>query len=82
LACVSTDISGVPELLSPDETGLLVPTENPIALAQALERLIRDPLLRARLGDAAEWRVRANFDHLTSIGQLKELFERDWRAAE
>ncbi|TGV64101.1 colanic acid biosynthesis glycosyltransferase WcaL, partial [Mesorhizobium sp. M00.F.Ca.ET.149.01.1.1] len=26
LACVSTDISGVPELLSPDETGLLVPT--------------------------------------------------------
>ncbi|RVD40678.1 colanic acid biosynthesis glycosyltransferase WcaL, partial [Mesorhizobium sp. M4A.F.Ca.ET.020.02.1.1] len=31
LACVSTDISGVPELISPDETGLLVPTEHPIA---------------------------------------------------
>jgi glycosyltransferase involved in cell wall biosynthesis len=82
LACVSTDISGVPELLSPDETGLLVPTENPIALAQALERLIRDPVLRARLGDAAERRVRGNFDHMASIGQLKELFEREWRAAE
>ncbi|MDX8495189.1 glycosyltransferase [Mesorhizobium sp. VK22B] len=81
LACVSTDISGVPELLSPDETGLLVPTENPIALAQALERLIRDPVLRARLGDAAERRVRGNFDHIASIGQLKELFERGWRAA-
>jgi len=81
LACVSTDISGVPELLSPDETGLLVPTENPIALAQALERLIRDPVLRARLGDAAERRVRGNFDHVASIGQLKELFEREWRAA-
>ncbi|WP_192250733.1 glycosyltransferase [Mesorhizobium silamurunense] len=82
LACVSTDISGVPELLSPDETGLLVPTENPIALAQALERLIRDPVLRARLGDAAERRVRGNFDHMASIGQLKELFEREWRAAD
>jgi len=82
LACVSTDISGVPELLSPDETGLLVPTENPIALAQALERLIRDPVLRARLGDAAERRVRGNFDHTASIGQLKELFEREWRAAD
>jgi glycosyltransferase involved in cell wall biosynthesis len=82
LACVSTDISGVPELLSPNETGLLVPTENPIALAQALERLIRDPMLRARLGDAAERRVRGNFDHMASIGQLKELFEREWRAAE
>ncbi|TIX35861.1 MAG: glycosyltransferase, partial [Mesorhizobium sp.] len=76
LACVSTDISGVPELLLPDETGLLVPTENPIALAQALERLIRDPVLRDRLGDAAERRVRGNFDHMASIGQLKELFER------
>lgn len=82
LACVSTDISGVPELLSSDETGLLVPTENPTALAQALERLIRDPVLRARLGDAAERRVRGNFDHMASIGQLKDLFEREWRAAE
>ncbi|CAN7676523.1 glycosyltransferase family 4 protein [Mesorhizobium sp. LjRoot246] len=81
LACVSTDISGVPELISADETGLMVPTENPIALAQALERLIRDPVLRARLGDAAERHVRGNFDHMASIGQLKELFEREWRAA-
>jgi glycosyltransferase involved in cell wall biosynthesis len=82
LACVSTDISGVPELLSPDETGLLVPAENPRALAQALERLIRDPALRTRLGDAAERRVRGHFDHMSSIGQLKELFEQEWRAAE
>ena len=82
LACVSTDISGVPELLSSDETGLLIPSENPAALAQALERLIRDPALRARLGDAAERRVRGNFDHMASIGQLKDLFEREWRAAE
>lgn len=82
LACVSTDISGVPELLSSDETGLLIPSEDPAALAQALERLIRDPVLRARLGDAAERRVRGNFDHMASIGQLKDLFEREWRAAE
>ncbi|RVC58633.1 colanic acid biosynthesis glycosyltransferase WcaL, partial [Mesorhizobium sp. M00.F.Ca.ET.038.03.1.1] len=44
--------------------------------------LIRDPVLRARLGDAAERRVRGNFDHTASIGQLKELFEREWRAAD
>ncbi|WFP76125.1 glycosyltransferase [Mesorhizobium sp. WSM4906] len=81
LACVSTDVSGVPELLLADETGLLVPTEDPVALARALERLIRDPVLRARLGDAAEQRVRGNFDHTASIGQLKELFEREWGAA-
>ncbi|TIT83847.1 MAG: glycosyltransferase family 4 protein, partial [Mesorhizobium sp.] len=60
----------------------LVPTEHPIALAQALERLIRDPLLRARLGEAAEGRVRSNFDHMASIGQLKQLFQQEWQAAE
>ncbi len=82
LACVSTNISGVPELLSPDETGLLVPSENPIALALALERLIRDPVLRTRLGAAAERRVRSHFDHTASIGQLKQLFQQEWQAAE
>ncbi len=82
LACVSTNISGVPELLSPDETGLLVPMDNPIALALALERLIRDPALRVRLGEAAERRVREHFDHTASIGQLKQLFQQEWQAAE
>ncbi|NGN42870.1 glycosyltransferase [Mesorhizobium sp. CGMCC 1.15528] len=82
LACVSTDVSGVPELLSPEETGLLVPPEDPVALAKALERLIRDPALRGRLGEAAEHTVRHHFDHVSSIDQLKELFEREWQAAE
>ena len=82
LACVSTNVSGVPELLAHDETGLLAPPEDPAALARALERAIREPALRARLGDAAERRVRDHFDHMSSIDELKELFEREWRAAE
>jgi glycosyltransferase involved in cell wall biosynthesis len=80
LACVSTDISGVPELLTHEENGMVVPPEDPQALAQALERMIREPALRKRLGDAAERRVRRHFDHLSSIGQLKTLFEREWQA--
>ena len=80
LACVSTDISGVPELLTHEENGMVVPPEDPQALAQALERMIREPALRKRLGDAAEQRVRRHFDHLSSIGQLKTLFEREWQA--
>jgi hypothetical protein len=51
--------------LSPDETGLLVPTENPIALAQALERLIRDPCYAPPQRTAAA--QRCNFDHMTSM---------------
>ncbi|APG88648.1 glycosyltransferase (plasmid) [Sinorhizobium americanum CCGM7] len=81
LACVSTRVSGIPELLEDDENGLVVPPEDPRALAAALERLIRDPVLRRRLGTAAERRVRAEFDHHSSVSQLSDLFESEWRRA-
>ncbi|OAP39821.1 colanic acid biosynthesis glycosyltransferase WcaL [Sinorhizobium glycinis] len=79
LACVSTRVSGIPELLNNDENGLVVPPEDPRALAAALERLIRDPALRRRLGAAAERRVRADFDHHSSVSQLSGLFKSEWR---
>lgn len=81
LVCVSTNISGIPELLRDGENGFVVPSEDPKALAAAIESLIRDPALRKRLGEAAEQRVRSEFDHHTSIRQLKTLFENEWQAA-
>jgi glycosyltransferase involved in cell wall biosynthesis len=81
LCCVSTAVSGVPELLEDGRNGLLVPPDDPAALAAALERAMRDPALRRRLGSAAETRVREHFDHRTSIGFLGSLFERAWNAA-
>ncbi|WP_353643180.1 glycosyltransferase family 4 protein [Mesorhizobium sp. WSM2239] len=79
LTCVSTDVSGVPELLADGENGLVVPPDDPAPLAGALERAIRDPALRKRLGEAAEKRVRGYFDHMSSIRQLEALFEEEWR---
>ncbi len=52
LACVSTTVSGIPELIEHERTGLLVPPRSPAALAAALLRLIEDPGLRRTLGDA------------------------------
>lgn len=74
LPCLSTTISGVPELIRDDDNGLLVPPEDPEALALALQRLIRDPALRVRLSDAACDRVNTAFDHHASIRQLTVLF--------
>ncbi len=81
LVCISTNISGVPELLIDGENGFVVPPEDPQAFAEALETAIRDPDLRKRLGVAAEHRVRTEFDHHASIHQLKHLFEQEWQAA-
>lgn len=78
LACISTTVSGVPELIMDGQNGLLVPQNDPKALAGALERAMRDPALRERLGRAAETRVRRHFDHLSSVRQLRDLFRQAW----
>ncbi|WP_028732700.1 glycosyltransferase [Rhizobium leguminosarum] len=81
LVCLSTEVSGVPELLKNGENGLVVPPEDPALLARALEAAIRDPALRKRLGDAAENQVREHFDYHSSIRQLTGLFEAEWQKA-
>lgn len=62
LSVVASRLSAIPELVGDGETGLLVPPDDRDALAAALERLIGDPALRRRLGDAGERKVRARFD--------------------
>jgi glycosyltransferase involved in cell wall biosynthesis len=74
LACISTSISAIPELIEQGVTGLLVPPNDPTALAEALERLIRDPVKRARLGAAGERRVRSVFSMEAGIDLLAARF--------
>lgn len=78
LACLGTGISGIPEFIRDEETGLLVPPEDAPALAAALARLIGDPALRARLGAAAAARVREEFDAAPGIARLARLFRAAW----
>ncbi len=81
LPCISTSVSGVPELLSMAKTGWWCRRTTRQRLQAALEKMIRDPALRSRLGDAAEQRVREHFDHEASIDQLGWLFEDEWQKA-
>jgi glycosyltransferase involved in cell wall biosynthesis len=61
LPVVATRVGGVPELVVEGETGLLVPPSDPAALAAALQRLLDEPELRARLGAAGRARVQEHF---------------------
>lgn len=55
LACVATDCpSGPGEILTHGKNGLLVPPENPNALAQGISSLMADPNLRSKLGTQAK----------------------------
>lgn len=74
LACIATNISGIPELIRDNETGLLVPPENVAALAHALAALIRDPARRATLAAAGFARVRSQFAMHAGIDDLARRF--------
>jgi glycosyltransferase involved in cell wall biosynthesis len=58
---VATPVGGTPELVTDDETGLLVPPRDPQALADALRRVLDDPDLARRLGEAGRARVAERF---------------------
>jgi len=51
-AVITTDMPGCRDAVEPDVSGLLVPARNAKALAQAMERLIEDDVLRQRMGRA------------------------------
>jgi len=74
LPCVATDVSGIPELIEDGVTGLLVAPRDRDALARALARLVGDPALRARLGEAGRERTLRDFSLERGIDRLVERF--------
>ena len=75
-ACVATDVVGVREVIRHGETGWLVPENDAPALADALERLLRDPALAARLGAAARGQAEREFGSALMLERYRTLLER------
>ena len=75
-AAVGVDIDGTPEVVIHEETGLLVPLNDPQALARALARLAGDAVLRCRLGRAGAERCRTMFDWRVMVDDLERLYAR------
>ncbi len=74
LACISTAVSAIPELIVDGETGLLVPPGEAAPLAAAIERLARAPMERECLAIAGMQRVRRVFSHHEGINDLARRF--------
>ncbi len=60
--CVATPVTGIPEVVEHERTGLLVPEHAPADLAAAVGRLLDDAALRTRLATAARHRIETDFD--------------------
>jgi len=74
LACVSTRLSGIPELIEDGATGLLVAAGATDELAEALLTLIADPALRRRLGEAGYKRTTREFSLDAGVDRLAARF--------
>ena len=72
---VATAAPGTTEVVTPDETGLLVPVRDHPALAQAIRRVIAEPELAHRLGAAGRARVEAEFRAETMVARFAALYE-------
>lgn len=72
---VATRVGGVPEIVEHERTALLVAPEDPAALAAAIERVLRDPELAARLS-AAGRAAAEGFDWTAIAGQYRDIYRR------
>ncbi len=71
---VATDVPGCRDVVTHEGNGLLVPAKNAEALASAILRLLRDPMLAAKLGKGGRDRAERDFDEQVMIRKLMELY--------
>jgi glycosyltransferase involved in cell wall biosynthesis len=71
---VVSNMGGLPEVVENENTGIVVPPRDVHATAAAIERLVLDPDLRARMGRAGRERVRHLYDWDRNVTQMMEIY--------
>ncbi len=70
----ATDVSGIPEIVEHESTGMICPPGNPAALAANIYRLLTDQELRGRIIPEARNRVEQIFDNVKEIRKLARVY--------
>jgi glycosyltransferase involved in cell wall biosynthesis len=76
IPCIASRITGIPELIQDGIDGLLVTPSDAPELAAAIARLMDDPVLRRRLGEAARRRILADYDLARNTAAFARILER------
>jgi len=71
---VATRVGGIPELVAPGETGILVQPRDPPAVAGAIIDLLQDPELRSRFGAAGRLAAECKFSLRSNLGILMRTY--------
>lgn len=74
LPAVATRVAGIPEIVRHGRTGLVVPPDDPVALARALKSLLGEQAVCDRYGRAARVWIERRFDRRHALPRLARLF--------
>ena len=75
MPAISTTVSGIPELIVNEKTGLLVPPRDEVALAKAIATLLENQELRITLGKSGRQKVIEEFEIKENVNNLLNIFE-------
>lgn len=76
LAVISTNISGIPELINDGKNGVLIDPDDVETLTRKIEKLSRNPDIRNKMGEHGNKIVRTKFSHKQTIGELVGLLNK------
>ena len=71
---VASAVGGIPDQVRHGEEGVLVPPDDPNALAGALGALLEDPALARRLGEAGRRRTENEFSHEALVRRIEAIY--------
>ncbi|NVD08484.1 glycosyltransferase family 4 protein [Vibrio sp. JPW-9-11-11] len=72
--CISTDVTGIPEVIQHEVTGLMIEQRNPAQLAIAIERLLSDSEFRVSLANNARQKIEQDFDIHLNAARIRQCF--------
>jgi glycosyltransferase involved in cell wall biosynthesis len=72
---IASAVGGIPEIIVPDKTGILIPPQNPDALADAILFLLNNPDIASKMGEAGYERVRRCFTLESVVAQTETIYD-------
>lgn len=73
---ITSNICGIEELVDDGVNGILVPSENPEAIADAIERILHNPDLGRKMGEEGRKKIEKDFNIKKEVNKLEIIFKR------
>lgn len=70
---ITSNVCGIEELVDDGINGILVPPQNPEAIADAIEKIMKSPDLRRTMGEKGRGKIERNFNIKIEVRKLEEI---------